>query len=92
MIVLLLTTISPLADPRLVGLPVVLLISTGHGVAEGEADEAIFAAEVGTVELRTPEGTLFESGVAVGPEPVAVTVTVAVTVEPPGVVVVAGAS
>jgi len=38
-------------------------------------------AEVGTVELRTSEGTSFELGVAVGiSEPVTVAVTVAVTV------------
>jgi len=35
----------------------VLSISTG--VAEEEADEGIFVAEVGTVELRTSEGTSF---------------------------------
>jgi hypothetical protein len=50
----------------------VLSISTGHDVAEGEADEAIFVAEVETVEL--------ESGVAVGISD-SVRVTVAVTVE-----------
>jgi len=56
----------------------VLAISTGV-VGEGEADEGIFVAEVGTVELRTPEGSLlglFESGV-----PVAVGIFVTVTVE-----------
>jgi hypothetical protein len=83
----------PLADPRLVGLAVVLTISTG--VADGEAEEVVAeVAEVGTVELTSElEGTsfgLFESGVAAGisvPVAETVAVTVAVTVELVAVVV-----
>ena len=55
----------------------VLAISTG--VVAEEADEGIFVAEAGTVELRTSEGPSFgqlESGVAVG-----ISVAVAETVE-----------
>jgi len=77
-------------------MPVVTVLAISTCVAEAEADEGIFEAEAGTVELRTSEGLSFHSsGVVVGILSVAVVETVELRVievssKPSGVAVDAG--